>query len=110
MKEIKAYVRKSILDVLLDALEALPDIPGITVTTVRGFGHPESGGPARLTEKIKLELVVPDDKEDEVVSFIAEHARTGAYGDGKIFVSDVCRAVRIRSGESGDAALLPSSA
>ncbi|PEN05561.1 hypothetical protein CRI93_12765 [Longimonas halophila] len=105
MKEIKAFVRPHQADHVIDALESSPDSPGVTVSDVRGFGHPKGGGPARLTERTKLEIVVPDDQVEDVLSAIIEHARTGRFGDGKIFVSDVADAVRIRTGERGAAAV-----
>ena len=105
MKEIKAYIRPHQLDRTVDALEAGPEGPGVTVSEVKGFGHPKGGGPARLTKRAKLEIVVPDDEVEETIQAIIEHARTGNFGDGKIFVSDVEAALRIRTGERGTAAV-----
>ena len=104
MKEIKAYIRNPMLDSVLDALSSLPDAPGVTTVAVQGFGHPKGEGPFRLVERIKLEIVVPDDKVERIVDCIIKHARTeaGHFGDGKIFVSPVDTAIRIRNGESGD--------
>jgi nitrogen regulatory protein P-II 1 len=105
MKEIKAFIRPHQADHVIDALEASPESPGVTVSRVRGFGHPKGGGPATLTEQVKLEIVVPDADAEGVVDTIAEHAHTGRFGDGKIFVYDVADAVRIRTGERGEAAV-----
>ena len=105
MKEIKAYVRPHMTDHVIDALEATPDRPGVTVTKVEGFGHPRAGEPAELSRVAKLETVVPDEQVEAVIDVIVEHARTGRVGDGKIFVSTVEEAVRIRTGESGRAAV-----
>lgn len=105
MKEIKAFVRPHQADHVIDVLEAQPDAPGVTVSDVRGFGHPKGGGPAQLAERTKLEIVVPDEQVESVLDTIIEHARTGRFGDGKIFVSDVEEAVRIRTGERGVAAV-----
>lgn len=105
MKEIKAYLRPNRVDAVVDALEADADRPGVTVTEVRGFGHPKGGGPARLTRRAKLEIVVPDDQVERVVEIIVRKARTGEHGDGKIFISDVADAVRVRTGERGTTAV-----
>ena len=58
-----------------------------------------------MLPKVKLETIVPDDRLDEVVRAIIEAARTGKIGDGKVFVSEVATAIRIRSGEEGDDAI-----
>ena len=108
MKEIKAFIRPQMLDPVVDALEARPDTPGLTVSEVRGWGHARGEKAPKLTERIKLELVVPDDKVDEVVNTITEKARTGHRGDGKIFVSPVAQAIRIRTGERNGRAIRPS--
>jgi nitrogen regulatory protein PII len=104
MNEIKAYIRPSMLDSVIDALAALPNIPGITVTKVQGYGHDEAGRLGAI-EYSKLEIVVDNAHLDEVTEAIIASARTGAMGDGKIFVSDVARAFRIRTGESGKTAV-----
>lgn len=109
MKEIKAYIRPHMLDRVIDALEAEPDRPGVTISEVRGFGHASGGGPARMTERTKLEIVVSADQVQTVVDLILRHARTGKAGDGKIFVSDVERAVRVSTGEGDEAAVRPRS-
>ena len=105
MKEIKAYIRPHHLDRVVDALEAEPERPGVTVSEVKGFGHPKGGGPAQLARRVKLETVVPDEQVEGVIALITEHARTGRFGDGKIFVSGVEGAVRIRTGERGQKAV-----
>ena len=105
MKEIKAYIRPHQLDRVVDALEAKPESPGVTVSEVKGFGHPKGGGPAELMRRAKLEIVVPDTQVESIITLITEHAQTGNFGDGKIFVSDVEGAVRIRTGERGEEAV-----
>lgn len=101
MKEIKAFIRINMIDYVVDALESLDDAPGVTLSNVRGWGHPKEG-PAKLVDRIKLETVVPSQRVDNIVSLIAEKGCTGQYGDGKIFVSDIERAVRIRTGETDE--------
>jgi nitrogen regulatory protein PII len=88
-------------------------VTGMTVTEVKGFGrqkgHTEIYRGAEYTvdfiPKIKLDIVVTDDQAEAVIEGIKSSARTGAIGDGKIFVSDVQQAVRIRTGEIGDDAI-----
>jgi len=113
MKEVRAYVQTFMLEHVIEALLAIPGFPGISVMDARGFGceraAPHVAGPAEeltdFTPKVRLEIVAPDDLSDRIVRAIAGAARTGNRGDGKIFVTDVARAVRVRTGEEGDAAL-----
>lgn len=107
MKEIKAYIRNDMADTVLDSLATLPGAPGVTLVSVRGFGHTKGGGPAQLVEKIKLEIVVPDEQVETIINCIIQHARTGTghFGDGKIFISQVDTAIRIRTGERGESAV-----
>ena len=88
------------IDYVIDAIEALDDAPGITLSDVRGWGHRNKGGSARLTERIKLETVVPTARVEEIIAVIIKKGRTGNPGDGKIFVSNIEQAVRIRTGET----------
>lgn len=108
MKEIKAFIRPQMLDPVVDVLESRPDSTGLTVTEVRGWGHRKGEAAPRLTERVKLEIVVPDHRVNEVVALIVEKSHTGHSGDGKIFVSDVNGAIRIRTGEKGESAVVPS--
>jgi nitrogen regulatory protein P-II 1 len=108
MKEIKVFLRPQMLDRVVDALESNPDTPGLTVSEVEGWGHPKGGGPPALTERVKLEIVVPDDWVEAILYLIEDNARTGHPGDGKAFVSTVDEAVRIRTGERGRDAVVPS--
>ncbi len=106
MKEIKAYIRPPMADTVVDALEAMPGIPGVAVTSSYGFGHVvDDGQPARV-EMTRLEIEVPDALADSVVECVREHARTGAghIGDGRIYVTELSRAVRIADGAEGEAA------
>ena len=105
MKEIKAYLRPRAVDAVVDLLEARPDAPGVTFSEVKGFGHPKGGGRPQRVERVKLETVVPDSQAGHIVDMIAEAAHTGNFGDGKIFVSGVEDALRIRTGERGKAAV-----
>lgn len=112
MKMITAMIRPSKLDAVKDGLLKL-DIIGMTVTDARGFGR-QKGQVERyrgneftvdFLPKLKLVIVVDDDKVDAALETISSTARTGEIGDGKIFVTPVENAVRIRTGESGSAAL-----
>lgn len=109
MKEIKAFIRPAMVDSVVDAVENLTEAPGLTLSRVEGFGHRRSRGPALMTDRVKLEVVVPDEDVERVLETIAARAHTGRTGDGKIFVSDVVEAVRIRTGERGGSAVRPSS-
>ena len=112
MKMITAIIKPFKLDDVRDALSEV-GVQGMTVTEVRGFGrqkgHTELYRGAEYVvdflPKLKLEVAVPDDRADAVVEVIAEAAVSGRIGDGKIFVQDIEHAVRIRTGEQGDAAL-----
>ena len=112
MKMIKAVIKPFKLDEVRDALTKI-GIEGMTVTEVRGFGrqkgHTELYRGAEyvvdMLPKIEIELVVPDPRVDLVTETIRKAANTGRIGDGKIFVSPVLDAIRIRTGEHGDEAL-----
>jgi len=104
MKEIKAYIRNQMVDAVIDALSSLPNAPGVTTVAVHGYGRPDGKGPSQLVERTKLEIVAPDYYVEEIINCIVQHARTetGHRGDGKIFVSPVKTAIRIRNGERGE--------
>ena len=112
MKKIEAIVRHHRLDSVKSALVD-GGFLGMTVTEVRGFGrqkgHTETYRGAEYTvdfvPKIKLELTVPDAKVEQAVNAIIKAAQTGQIGDGKIFITNLANAIRIRTGETGDAAL-----
>lgn len=110
MKKIEAIIRPGKFDDLKDALGKY-DVHGMTVTEVVGCGLQKGKKEVyRGTEytidllpKVKVEIVVKDNKVDELIKLISEAAKTGEIGDGKIFVQTVENAVRIRTGESGEA-------
>lgn len=112
MKLITAIIKPHVLDDVRDQL-AKAGVQGVTVTEVKGFGrqkgHTEIYRGAEYTvdfvPKMKLETVVPDELVEAASSAITAAARTGSIGDGKVFVSDISQAVRIRTGEIGDEAL-----
>ena len=112
MKYIIAIIKPFKLDEIREALGAI-GVQGITVTEVKGHGrqkgHTElyrgSEYQIDFLPKIKLEVVVPDHLEAQVVNTIVRTAKTGQVGDGKIFIINVEDAVRVRTGESGEAAL-----
>ena len=112
MKQITAVVRPSKVDAVKDALVAL-DVVGMTIRDVRGFGR-QKGQVERyrgneftveFIPKVSISVVVNDDKLEASISAISAAAHTGEIGDGKIFVSNVEEAVRIRTGERGPAAI-----
>ena len=106
MKKIEAIIKPFKLDEVREALSEL-GVSGLTVTDVKGFGrqkgHTELYRGAEYVvdflPKVKLEVVVDDDQVERVVDAITNAARTGRIGDGKIFVSPIEMAVRIRTGE-----------
>jgi nitrogen regulatory protein P-II 2 len=112
MKLVAAIIKPFKLD---DVREALSDIgvTGITVIEVKGFGrqkgHTELYRGAEYVvdflPKIKVELAIDDDQLDAVIEAISAAAKTGKIGDGKIFVSELNQAIRIRTGETGSEAL-----
>ena len=112
MKKIEAIIKPFKLDEVKDALNEI-GIQGMTVTEVKGFGrqkgHTELYRGAEYVvdfiPKIKLEIVTSDSLAVQVVSTIEQVAKTGKIGDGKIFVYSVDEAVRIRTGERGEAAV-----
>jgi nitrogen regulatory protein P-II 1 len=108
MKKIEAIIKPFKLDEVKEALQEV-GIQGITVTEAKGFGrqkgHTELYRGAEYVvdflPKVKLEIVVPDERVAAAVEAIQKAARTGRIGDGKIFVLDVQEAIRIRTGETG---------
>jgi nitrogen regulatory protein P-II 1 len=112
MKKIEAIIRHFKLEDVKNALTE-EGVMGMTVSEVRGFGRQKGHVEMyRGTEyavdfvpKVKLEIVVSDDQMQKTVSTIMRAAQTGQIGDGKIFVSDLANAIRIRTGEIGDDAV-----
>lgn len=112
MQRIEAIIRPERLAMVKEALEEL-DHAGMTLTEVRGHGTQRGiteqwrGKSVKIEylTKVKIELVVKDGDVEAVIALIVEAARTGEVGDGKIFVSPVGQAVRIRTGDRDEAAL-----
>ncbi|WP_297671515.1 P-II family nitrogen regulator [uncultured Desulfovibrio sp.] len=112
MKKLEIIIRPGMLDNVKSMLTNL-GIQGLNYTEIKGFGrqhgHTEvyRGTTMRVDclPKLKVEVVLADARLDEVINAVVSVARTGQVGDGKIFVSDVADAVRIRTGERGDDAL-----
>ncbi|MBI1839928.1 MAG: P-II family nitrogen regulator [Verrucomicrobia bacterium] len=112
MKKIEAIIKPFKVDDVKEALSSL-GVEGMTVTEVKGFGrqkgHTEIYRGSEYTvdflPKIKLELVVADSRVDEAVNAIVKAAKTGKIGDGKVFVSSIENAIRIRTEETGEAAV-----
>lgn len=112
MKKIEAIIRHFKLEEVKDALTEA-GISGMTVSEVKGFGrqkgHKEQYRGAEYTvdfvPKVKMEVVVSDEEAQKAIDAILTTARTGQIGDGKIFVSDLSEAVRIRTGETGNESL-----
>jgi nitrogen regulatory protein P-II 1 len=112
MKKVEAIIQPHKLDEVKAALEGI-GIEGITILEVRGHGRQKGHTEVYrgqeykvdLLPKVKLETIVADDKLSQLLAVLEAAARTGKIGDGKIFVSNIEEAVRIRNGERGEAAL-----
>jgi nitrogen regulatory protein P-II 1 len=112
MKKIEAIIQPYKLDDVKEALKSI-GVDGMTISEVRGHGRQKGHKEVYrgmeyevdLLPKVKVELVVPDARLDEIVRAMVAAARTGKIGDGKVFVFDVADAIRIRNDETGEAAL-----
>jgi nitrogen regulatory protein P-II 1 len=112
MKRIEATIRPSKLDEVKEALSE-NGINGMTVIEVKGFGR--TGGKQEVyrgsayvvdfVPKVKIEIIAPDEMVNTILDVIEKAAKTGKIGDGKIFVTDILEAVRIRTGERGNTAI-----
>lgn len=113
MKEIKAIIQPFLLARVISALKEYEELPGVTVSQVKGFGKARAQEAIEkaveegidYSRKVKLEIVVPERLVEEVLEIIRAHAHTGRPGDGKIFVCKVDEVVKIRTGERGEAAI-----
>jgi nitrogen regulatory protein P-II 1 len=109
VKKVEAIIKPFKLEEVKEALASV-GVQGLTVLEVKGFGRQKGHkelyrGAEYVVEflpKVKLEIVVPDEKLKEVVDAVVKAASTGRIGDGKIFVTTIDDAIRIRTGESGD--------
>jgi nitrogen regulatory protein P-II 1 len=112
VKRIEAIIQPHKLEDVKEALKGI-GVDGMTITEVRGHGRQRGHKEVYrgmeyqvdLLPKVKLELVVPDQRQEEVIRTLVESARTGKIGDGKIFVYDVAEAIRIRNDDRGETAL-----
>lgn len=112
MKKIEAIIQPSKLEGVKAALTGI-GVEGMTVTEVRGHGRQKGhteiyrGQEYKidLLPKIKVEMVISDERSDDVIKYLSDAARTGKIGDGKVFVFDVVDAFRIRNDDRGEAAL-----
>jgi len=112
MKQIQAIIRREKLGDVMDALEVI-QCPGIMAWAIEGHGKQKGikeqfrgrSYTVRLIPKVKIEIIVQDEEVDAVVAAILKSAATGQVGDGKIFISTVDQAIRIRTGEAGEVAV-----
>ncbi|MGA2595467.1 MAG: P-II family nitrogen regulator [Bryobacteraceae bacterium] len=112
MKKIEAIIQPHKLEQVREALKAI-GVDGMTVLEVRGHGRQKGHKEVYrgmeyqvdLLPKMKLELVVPSDRAEEIIKTLVEAARSGKIGDGKVFVFDVADAIRIRNDDRGEGAL-----
>ena len=113
MKEVRAFVQPFLIDKITAALLELPGFPGMSVSDLRGFGRGMKSSASHslqeelqeFTHKLRLEIFVRDDMAVKVAEAVAAAAHTGNRGDGKVFILAVEQAIRIRTGERGDAAI-----
>src|SRR5215467_6348491 len=112
MKKIEAIIQPFKLDEVKEALKGI-GIDGMTISDVRGHGRQKGHKEVYrgqeynvdLLPKMKIEVIVASDRSEEVLAALVAAARTGKIGDGKIFVSEVSEAIRIRNGDRGESAL-----
>ena len=112
MKKIEAIIQPFKVEIVKEALHAI-SVQGMTLTEVKGFGRQKGirevyrgmEYQVDFLPKVKIEVIAPDEKVKDIVDTIIKHARTGRIGDGKIFVYPVEEVTRIRTGETGDAAV-----
>ena len=112
MKKIEAIIQPFKLEEVKEALKGI-GIDGMTITEVRGHGRQKGHKEVYrgqeynvdLLPKVKIEMVIPSERADEVVRTLTAAARTGNIGDGKIFIYDVAEAIRIRNEDRGESAL-----
>jgi nitrogen regulatory protein P-II 2 len=112
MKLVTAIIKPSRLDPVLDALKEA-GVAGLTVSEVRGFGRQKGKTEVyrgaeyevKLLPKVKIEVVAADELVEKIVDAIAQSANTGKIGDGKVWVCDLASVLRIRTGETGQAAI-----
>jgi nitrogen regulatory protein P-II 1 len=112
LKKIEAFIRAEKLDAVIDALERT-GYPGITISEVRGHGKQRGSANEwhgqyqshTFQPKIRLEVIIHDKDVNRILNAVAEAAKGGEFGAGKIFVSDISDALRIRTGQRGDIAL-----
>jgi nitrogen regulatory protein P-II 1 len=113
MKEIKAIIRPFRLLDVVSELQKIEDLPGVTISDIKGFGKSKAkdarerimDGLVAYVQKVKIEVVVPDDMVERVVTTIQATAHTGNPGDGKIFIYPVDEVIKIRTNERGPAAI-----
>jgi nitrogen regulatory protein PII len=112
MKKIEAIIRPHLLESVKDALQTI-GLQGMTISEVKGFGrqkgHTEvyrgSEYKVEFVPKLKIEIILDDEVVESAIDTIIKAARTGKFGDGKIFVFPVEEAIRIRTGEHGENAV-----
>ncbi|MBI5585742.1 MAG: P-II family nitrogen regulator [Deltaproteobacteria bacterium] len=113
MKEIKAIIRPFKLFNVVSALQEIENLPGVTISDIRGFGKSQAkDAPEKIMDglmayvpKVKIEVVVPEELVETVVNTIQSQAHTGNPGDGKIFIYSVDDVIKIRTKERGTGAV-----
>lgn len=107
MQEIRAYIKPFMLEKLALTLMELPDFPGLSAMTIKGFGRErvnQSQEYDPFIEKVRVEMIVPDDMVENIVQIILTVAHSGNPGDGKVYVAPINRAFSIRQQQEESAA------
>jgi len=112
MKKLEIIVRPGVAEGVRQAIEAI-GYPGITISSAEGHGSQKGLSNERnarnsrleMIPKIRMDIVIPDSALDKIVDAVIRTARTGKLGDGKIFISDISDAIRIRNGDKGERAI-----
>src|SRR6266511_3413484 len=102
MKKVEAIIRPHLLEAVRNALHEV-NVAGMTISEVQGYGRQRGHTETYRGTEYQIEFIIPDDTEDSVVEAIMKTARTGKFGDGKIFVVAMDDVIRIRTGERGEA-------
>lgn len=100
MQEIRAYIKPFMLERLALTLMEMPNFPGMSAMTIKGFGKERISGNQEydpFIDKVRIEMIVPDDMVDNIVQIILTSTHSGRAGDGKVYVSPVSRSFSIRS-------------
>lgn len=101
MQKVEAYIKSHRLDALIQAMEQVEGLTGLSISEIHGFGRGRKDGSRELKKNMKIEVFCNEDITETVVDIIEKTAHTGLRSDGKIYIVQVAEAVRISTGERG---------